>query len=125
MKKVIVSVIDKNKMIPIRWKGKKYWIDRNFLFNTVKNTKVITLPTNSKTFDISEDCNRLKMDRVERADLKYPIIIDPNYEVIDGLHRIKKALMFNITRLKCKIFNPDDYIDNMIQVNNFDFKEKQ
>ena len=56
---------------------------------------------------------------------KYPIIIDPNYEVIDGLHRIKKALMFNITRLKCKIFNPDDYIDNMIQVNNFDFKEKQ
>jgi hypothetical protein len=107
--------------MPIRWKGKKYWIDRSKVFDAVKNENSIKLPLTLDKLDITEDWNNLKLDRVKRANLKYPIIIDPNYEVLDGLHRIKKANLLKKKFINCKVFNPDNHISSLTQVDRYNF----
>ena len=51
--------------------------------------------------------------RVDQADLAYPIIINPQFGVIDGLHRIVKAYVSGLTSIKAVILTelPEpDYI---------------
>jgi len=106
-------------LMPIRWKYKKYWINKEYIFKELKKHKSIILPLDY--FNIDEEYERLKLDRVKKANLKYSITIDPNYEILDGLHRIKKAKMLNKKIIRCKIFNPEKYIEKMIRVKKYDF----
>lgn len=41
--------------------------------------------------------------RVEQADLSYPIIINPQYGVLDGLHRMAKAHVSGLSSIKAVI----------------------
>ena len=36
---------------------------------------------------------KIHMDRIEQTDLSYPILIDPNMWLVDGMHRICKAFL--------------------------------
>jgi hypothetical protein len=44
------------------------------------------------------------MDRIINADLQYPIILAPNYGVIDGMHRIAKAVYIGRAIIRCVRF---------------------
>ena len=45
------------------------------------------------------------MNAVNEADLKYPIILDEDGEVMDGRHRIMKAIISNKKTIKAVRFN--------------------
>jgi len=45
-----------------------------------------------------------EMDRIKKANLKYPIIIDEKY-VIDGIHRLSKAYLRDKKYIKAYIFD--------------------
>jgi len=50
---------------------------------------------------------------IDEADLKFPIILSSDGRVMDGMHRVAKALMQNITDLPAKQFSQDpepDYV---------------
>lgn len=46
------------------------------------------------------------MKRIKMADLKYPIIMDSNGYVVDGVHRMVKAQLENKKHVKAYVFNP-------------------
>ena len=51
--------------------------------------------------------------RVDQVDLKYPIIMNPQFGVLDGLHRIAKSHVLGLTSIKAVILTelPEpDYI---------------
>jgi hypothetical protein len=43
--------------------------------------------------------------RIINADLSYPIIIDENDNIIDGIHRLTKAILENKRTIKCYVFS--------------------
>lgn len=43
--------------------------------------------------------------RIIKADLNYPIILDPDYNVVDGVHRLSKAYLQNKKYIKTYVFN--------------------
>ena len=44
-------------------------------------------------------------DRIQNADLSYPIIINDTGNIIDGVHRLTKAVLSNKKYINCYIFN--------------------
>lgn len=51
---------------------------------------------------------------IDEADLSYPIIIDPQGGVMDGMHRVGKALLIGQTTISAKrlpILPSPDYVD--------------
>ena len=51
---------------------------------------------------------------IDQADLSYPIILDQSGRVMDGMHRVCKALMNGVERIPCVQFPIDpkpDYVD--------------
>jgi hypothetical protein len=75
------------------------------LFNLNWNS----LRDNVKPIDILEDITNKKykheIDRIKRADTTYPIIIDSNYNIIDGVHRYMKHILENKRKINVYIFN--------------------
>lgn len=54
--------------------------------------------------------------RVERADLTYPIIYSPQFGVLDGLHRIVKAHLKGFSSIKAVVLNElpnPDFTENI------------
>jgi hypothetical protein len=75
------------------------------LFNLNWNS----LENNVKPIDILEDITNKKykheINRIKRADTTYPIIIDLNYNIIDGVHRYMKHILENKRKINVYIFN--------------------
>ena len=44
-------------------------------------------------------------NRIIKSDLRYPIIINKKYQIIDGMHRLAKAYLNNKTNIKAYIIN--------------------
>ena len=57
--------------------------------------------------DVLENSEKYKdhYDRIIKANLKYPIIIDKDKWVIDGAHRIAKCVMEGVTTIKAHVFD--------------------
>jgi len=66
-----------------------------------------SLENNIKPKDILKDIENFKTEeiRIKRADMKYPIIIDSNYNIIDGVHRYMKHILKYKTHINVYIFN--------------------
>jgi ParB-like chromosome segregation protein Spo0J len=47
----------------------------------------------------------MHMHAVKNADLKYPIILDEDGEIMDGRHRIMKALYLGVESIKAVRFD--------------------
>lgn len=45
------------------------------------------------------------LDRVERADLQYPLLVDTEGHLIDGAHRLAKARKLNMVVVRVKVVN--------------------
>jgi hypothetical protein len=78
------------------------------------NVPVVEIPVK----DIFDKCvhkykiDKETLDRSERSDLKFPIIVLKNkgkyYMILDGHHRLLKAKNHNIDKIKARVFNLED-----------------
>jgi hypothetical protein len=53
------------------------------------------------------------MQAVERADLAFPIILDEDGEIMDGRHRVMKAMMTGAETIKAVRFETNPYPDKV------------
>lgn len=89
--------------------GKHSWhVPR--LFELSKDLKVMTIPLNHLNINVPYTNQTLRtlvghMKAVEEADLSYPIILDEDGEIMDGRHRIMKALLSGAKTIKAIRFD--------------------
>jgi hypothetical protein len=73
------------------------------------NLEYTNLKNNIRPIDIINDMNNKKYKdeivRINNADIKYPIIIDANYNILDGVHRYLKHIIKNKQTIKVYIFD--------------------
>ena len=76
---------------------------KDLLFNLYWNS----LENDVKPIDIIKHLKNYKYEteRIERADMKYPIIIDSNYNIIDGVHRYIKHILEHKRKINVYIFD--------------------
>jgi hypothetical protein len=91
-------------------KGKEYVINveklRHCLYLPVWSTK--NHNKDLRPIDVLEDRSSKHKDRIENADLSYPLCIIKLFNIIliiDGHHRLCKAIKYNIDRVKVKEVN--------------------
>lgn len=86
------------------------------LFKLIENLPVLDIPLDHlcvfyklKTYSPTLREFASEMKRIMKSDLKYPIILDEDGEVIDGRHRIIKALYLGHKTIKAVRFdiNPE------------------
>ena len=73
---------------------------KDLLFNLYWNS----LENNVKPIDIIKHLKKYKYE-TERIDMKYPIIIDSNYNIIDGVHRYIKHILKHKRKINVYIFD--------------------
>ena len=99
----------------------KFNLEYNSWKNKVRPIDVINDIKNKKYKD--------EVYRIKNANIKYPIIIDSNYNIIDGVHRYVKHIIENRKTIKVYIFDKklmkkfiigkrNDEIDNL-EINDF------
>jgi predicted nucleotidyltransferase len=87
------------------------------VIDLAKNTPIKEIDPKSINYDFSgreEDPTKTK-GRVNKADLTYPIIVVKNekgkiFAMLDGTHRLEKALNLGLNKIKTKILNKEDLI---------------
>jgi hypothetical protein len=72
-------------------------LELNVWANDVRPIDVVNDMKNKKYKD--------EVARIKKADIKYPIIIDSNYYILDGFHRYVKHLIDNKKTIKVYIFD--------------------
>lgn len=100
--------------------GKKFWYDTT-LIKASKNLPVKSMPINNKLFDTKIywtldtffDLN-IHLKRISDSNLKYPVILSPSGKIIDGFHRLMKAIQLKKTTIKYVKLDkmpPHDFVD--------------
>lgn len=79
------------------------------LINLTKNFKVMEIPLEHMyTYHIFKEVTLREMvghiDAVNKADLSYPIILDEDGELMDGRHRLMKAILIGAKTIKAVRF---------------------
>lgn len=92
--------------------------DKTYLVNDLveasKDFEVFDLDINSMYFDYQAPCSNDLLDfafhyiKVDEADLKYPIILHPTNVILDGRHRLIKALLRGDEKIKAVRFDFDN-----------------
>ena len=83
-------------------------LSRN-VWNGISPMQIIekTVPTEKKDISIEH------AERIKKTDIQYPIIINTNYDIIDGMHRLVKAYLLEQEYIEAYIFN-DDLMDKFM-----------
>ena len=87
------------------------------VIDLAKNKSIKEIDPKDINYDFSgrdEDSTKTK-DRVTQADLSYPIIVVKNekgkiFTILDGTHRLQKALNLNLDKIKTKILDKEELI---------------
>ena len=86
--------------------GNKVWYATT-LIKASKDLPVKSIPINNKMLDTKIQWTldtffdlKQHMIRMKNADLKFPVIIGPKGIIIDGYHRLMKAMSLNKTSIK-------------------------
>lgn len=87
--------------------GRHHWsVPR--LFHLAKDLPVFNAPLNClsvwKKYDVTMREFVMHMKAVQDADLDYPIILDEDGEIMDGRHRIMKAMLLGHKTIKAVRF---------------------
>jgi disulfide oxidoreductase YuzD len=92
------------------------------LIEASKNLKVFKIKTADVFTDYEAPCNNTLTDfinhckKVLNADLNYPIILSPDNFILDGKHRLSKAIIENTKYIKAvrleKMPDCGEYIEN-------------
>uniref|UniRef100_A0A6C0EU50 Uncharacterized protein n=1 Tax=viral metagenome TaxID=1070528 RepID=A0A6C0EU50_9ZZZZ len=76
-------------------------LDFNLNYNCWEN--------NVKPLDVMNDIKNVKykeeVKRIKNAEIKYPIIVDLNYNIIDGMHRYVRHILEKKEKINVYIFN--------------------
>lgn len=89
--------------------GRHHWsVPR--LFELARNLPVLEIPLDGLNIWYSYDKLTLRemvmhAKAIQSANLKYPIILDEDGELMDGRHRIMKALFLGLTTIKAVRFD--------------------
>jgi disulfide oxidoreductase YuzD len=79
------------------------------LDNLAFNLEYNCWQNNVRPIDVLNDIKNKKYKdellRIKNADTKYPIIIDSNYNILDGFHRYVKHIIENKKTINVYIFN--------------------
>ena len=87
------------------------------VIDLAKNKSIKEIDPKDINYDFrgrDEDSTKTK-DRVTQADLSYPIIVVKNekgkiFTILDGTHRLQKALNLNLDKIKTKILDKEELI---------------
>jgi len=86
--------------------GRKVWY-ADTLIKAAKGLPVKSMPINNKLLDTKIHWQlktffdlKSHMDRMNKAELKYPVIVGPKDHIVDGYHRLMKAIQLNKTSIK-------------------------
>lgn len=100
--------------------GKKVWYAET-LMNASKGLPVKNLPITNKLLDTKIEWTlntffdfKNHLERIKNCDLKYPVIVGPKGHIIDGYHRLMKAVMLNhktIKYVKLDKMPPHDFME--------------
>lgn len=73
------------------------------------NLKYNSWENNIRPIDVLNDMNNEKYKyevlRIKNANIKYPILLDSNYNIIDGMHRYAKHIINNKKTITVYIFD--------------------
>jgi disulfide oxidoreductase YuzD len=73
------------------------------------NLEYTNLNNNIRPIDILNDLKNKKykdeIQRINNSDIKYPIIVDTNYNIIDGVHRYLKHILQHKKTIQVYIFD--------------------
>jgi uncharacterized ParB-like nuclease family protein len=98
--------------------GKEITVTINDLMNVAKNVPVIEMLTKTlEPYALHKDKKDAEtLANVQKSDLQYPIIVlkkQGKYQILDGHHRLQKAINNNIEKIKAKLIDintlPKDY----------------
>jgi hypothetical protein len=99
--------------------GEEITVTINDLLNITKNVPVIEILTKVlEPIALHKDKkDAITLSNVEKSDLQYPIIVlkkdNAKYQILDGHHRLQKAINNNIENIKAKLIDinvlPDKY----------------
>lgn len=77
--------------------------------NDLSPAEVISMIySNDTTNDTATDTIATHIDRITYAQLEYPIIINSNYDVLDGCHRLAKHYILKTSMITCLMLTRDD-----------------
>ena len=87
-------------------KPEKYKIDVNTL---IFNLNYNCWDNNIKPYDVINDIKNVKykeeVKRIKNCEMKYPIIVDSNNNIIDGMHRYSRHILENKKKINVYVFN--------------------
>ncbi len=79
----------------------------NKLLQVAKNLRVHSIPVSALSWNI--DTSTMDQHRVYAADISVPVLVTPYKDmltVIDGAHRIAKAMNSGVDTISCKYITP-------------------
>jgi len=92
------------------------------LLNSTENIPVLTISVNKlKKYLLTWNGNNEELEKIEKSDLQYPILIfvedDGSYiTIIDGHHRVHKAIKNKLETIKAKLIPINSLPKNMRKV---------
>ena len=80
------------------------------IWKAVESTPYTTFPISvfiGQVTHVQKQYNRSDIARINKADIKYPIIVshikDDNVMIIDGYHRLSRLITMGVKEVKCKV----------------------
>ena len=80
------------------------------IWEAVESVPITTFPIEvfiGQVTHVQKQYNRSDVARINKADIKYPIIVshikDDNVMIIDGYHRLSKFITMGAKEVKCKV----------------------
>ena len=89
--------LQKPKKVKIKTSTLLFNLDLNCWDNNTKPSDVISCLTDEKYKD--------EVNRITKSDTKYPIIVDSNLFIIDGMHRLVKSVINNKKTIDAYMFD--------------------
>lgn len=91
------------------------------LLNVMKDIPVTELPVSSLSHLALHGDNKAEYHNILKADLQYPILVILNDDnsikfIIDGHHRLQKAMKMELSTIKCKLIQLTQLPNNFQKV---------
>lgn len=87
--------------------GREYRINK--IFELVENYPIVYLDVEDLKWILMHD--HPDVERAKKADINTPILVhkkNNRYYVVDGLHRLYKAVLLSVQKLPCKMVKDED-----------------
>lgn len=99
------------------YKGNKYW-SADTIWGAAKGKPSVQISVNDLSDAKMDGCKMIlpasmqeRMESVMSADMEIPIILTPDHQLLDGYHRLCKAMVTKMSKIKAVFLDPasDDF----------------